>query len=142
MKNSFIRFLLVGVINTIVGLTTMYVLLNGFHLSYWISTLIGNIVGAGVSYVLNRNFTFKSENAVASSLIRFVLVIGICYFVSYSLGLKVALWFLDKVTWLPKEFAKEVAVLAGTGIYTILNYLGQKLFVFKGEDKRDFLKNI
>ncbi|MFC4799967.1 GtrA family protein [Neobacillus sp. GCM10023253] len=135
MKYSFIRFLIVGVINTIVGLTTMYVLLNGLRLSYWWSTLLGNIVGAGVSFILNRNFTFKNEAAIGGTFVRFVFVIGICYFVSYSLGLKLAIWFLEKLSLFPKEFAKDLAVLIGTGIYTIMNYLGQKHFVFKGAEK-------
>ncbi|WP_423799527.1 GtrA family protein [Neobacillus sp. SAB-20_R2A] len=140
MKYSFIRFLIVGVINTIVGLTTMYVLLNGFRFSYWWSTLLGNIVGAGVSFILNRNFTFKNDSAIGGSLVRFVMVIGICYFVSYSLGLKLAIWLLEKLPVVPKEFAKDLAVLLGTGIYTILNYLGQKHFVFKEAEKRRILK--
>ncbi|MCH6267617.1 GtrA family protein [Neobacillus citreus] len=135
MKYSFIRFLIVGVINTIVGLTTMYVLLNGLRLSYWWATLLGNIVGAGVSFILNRNFTFKNDAAIGGSLVRFVIVIGICYFVSYSLGLKLAIWFLEKLSLFPKEFAKDLAVLIGTGIYAIMNYLGQKHFVFKSAEK-------
>ncbi|MBU8914596.1 GtrA family protein [Bacillus sp. FJAT-29953] len=141
MKYSFIRFLIVGVINTIVGLTTMYVLLNGFRLSYWWSTLFGNIVGAGGSFILNRNFTFKNEAAIGGSLVRFAIVIGICYFVSYSLGLKLAIWLLEKLPWFSMGVAKELAVLLGTGIYTIMNYLGQKHFVFKDAEKRRIIKN-
>lgn len=142
MKYSFIRFLIVGVINTIVGLTTMYVLLNGLRLSYWWSTLLGNIFGAGVSFILNRNFTFKNDAAIGGSIVRFVIVIGVCYFVSYSLGLKLANWFLEKLSLFPKEFAKDLAILLGTGIYTIMNYLGQKHFVFKGIEKRKTDPNV
>src|SRR5947209_2726841 len=83
--HSFIRFLLVGVINTVVGLSAMYLFLHGFSLSYWASTFIGNIIGACVSYFLNRTFTFKSSTAVGKSMVRFTLVILACYVISYYL---------------------------------------------------------
>ncbi len=130
MNNSFFRFLLVGIVNTIVGLSSMYILLHAFSLSYWASTFIGNIIGACVSYILNRKFTFKSNAAVGKSMIQFAAVILACYFISYFLGEKLALYLFSQVPFLEKKYAADGAVLFGTGIYTITNYLGQKLFVF------------
>lgn len=34
---TFIRFVLVGIVNVIVGATVMFVAYNVFHLSYWVS---------------------------------------------------------------------------------------------------------
>lgn len=130
MQNSFLKFLIVGVINTCVGLSVMYLFLH-FTKSYWVSTFTGNTIGAGVSYFLNRKFTFNSTNAVLGSVFRFVLVIGFCYFISYSVGLRVSSWLLESVLDLHSSYTKELAVLSGTGLYTILNYLGQRWFVFK-----------
>ncbi|NHM32613.1 GtrA family protein [Neobacillus terrae] len=130
MQNSFFRFLIVGVINTCVGLSVMYLILYITN-SYWVSTFTGNTIGAGVSYLLNRKFTFKSSNSVLGSLFRFMLVIGICYFISYSIGLRISSWLLESVLGLHSSYIKELAVLSGTGLYTILNYLGQRWFVFK-----------
>jgi putative flippase GtrA len=130
MNNSFFRFLLVGIVNTIVGLSSMYILLHGFSLSYWASTFIGNIIGACVSYFLNRRFTFKSSAAVGKSMIQFAAVILVCYFISYYLGEKLALYCFSLLPFLGKKYAADAAVLFGTGFYTITNYLGQKLFVF------------
>ncbi|MCQ6279879.1 GtrA family protein [Bacillus sp. EB600] len=131
MNHSFIRFLLVGVINTIVGLSAMYLFLHGFSLSYWASTFIGNIIGACVSYFLNRTFTFKSSAAVGKSMLRFSIVILACYFISYYLGEKIALYLFSQLSFLREKYAQDAAVLFGTGIYTISNYLGQRLFVFQ-----------
>jgi putative flippase GtrA len=131
MKHSFIRFLLVGVINTIVGLSSMYLFLHAFHFSYWASTFFGNIIGACVSYILNRSFTFKSNAAVGKSMLRFALVILTCYFVSYFLGEKIALYLFSQLSFLGTKYAQDAAVLFGTGIYTITNYFGQRLFVFQ-----------
>jgi putative flippase GtrA len=131
MNHSFFRFLLVGVINTIVGLSAMYLFLHGFSLSYWVSTFLGNIIGACVSYFLNRSFTFQSSAAVGKSMIRFILVILVCYFISYFLGEKIALYLFSHLSFLGSKYAQDAAVLFGTGIYTITNYLGQRIFVFQ-----------
>ncbi|MDP4103968.1 MAG: GtrA family protein [Bacillota bacterium] len=48
MNHSFVRFLLVGVVNTIVGLSSMYLFLHGFSFSYWVSTFLGYVIGACV----------------------------------------------------------------------------------------------
>ncbi|MBB2481272.1 GtrA family protein [Bacillus sp. APMAM] len=133
MKHSFFRFLLVGIINTIIGLSFMYLFLHLFHFSYWLSTFIGNTIGCCVSYFLNKSFTFKSNKSFGSSIIRFILVILICYVFSYYVGEKLALLLFAQLNFLPSIYGKDAAVLFGTGIYTICNYIGQKYFVFRSE---------
>ena len=134
MRYSFIRFLMVGVLNTIVGLSIMYALLHLVGLSYWMSTFIGNTIGAAVSYFLNKLFTFRSKNAHLSSIVRFIFVIGICYFLSYFIGIRVVTWGLSLLQINSKSAIQDLGILAGTGLYTILNYFGQKVFVFKGNE--------
>ncbi|GIN40504.1 MULTISPECIES: GtrA family protein [Heyndrickxia] len=129
--NSFIRFLLVGMINTLIGLFIMFTLLNGFHQPYWLSTFIGNGTGACVSYFLNRVFTFQSRVELNKSVILFIVTILVCYYLSYSLSHLIVynlLSTLIKGFYLSDE---EQAILIGTGFYTIMNYLGQKYIVFK-----------
>ncbi|WP_223701221.1 GtrA family protein [Sutcliffiella deserti] len=136
LNNSFIRFLLVGIINTVVGLSSMYLLLNVFHLNYWISTFVGNSIGAIVSYLLNRSFTFKSSAGHFTSFPRFIFVILICYFLSYRAGLFLTHATLTGLGYGGNQHLEEnIAILIGTGLYTILNYLGQKYFVFHSNNK-------
>jgi putative flippase GtrA len=121
---------MVGLINTMVGLSVMYLLLHGFGLSYWISTFLGNSVGACISFFLNRRFTFKSDVSVLTGLFRFITVILISYFISYSLGESLVQSLLNNnVTFISKG-KTDLAVLISTFLYTLLNYLSQKLFVF------------
>lgn len=130
MKNSFVRFIIVGIANTIVGLSVMYLLLHAAHLSYWISTFLGNSVGAIVSFFLNKSFTFKSEGSVAKSAIRFIAVILCCYFISYDLARNIVVSVLKDNQFFHTSIKTDLSVLVGTGLYTVLNYLGQKWFVF------------
>lgn len=136
MKYSFVRFIIVGIVNTIVGLSCMYLFLHAVGLSYWIATFLGNSLGACVSYFLNRNFTFRSQNSVTKSAIRFVLVILCCYFISYDLGKNVVAWVLKSNAIFNEKLTTDLAVLVGTGLYTVLNYFGQKLFVFPNKKNK------
>jgi putative flippase GtrA len=136
MKYPFVRFIIVGIVNTIVGLSCMYLFLHAVGLSYWIATFLGNSLGACVSYFLNRNFTFRSQNSVTKSAIRFVLVILCCYFISYDLGKNVVAWVLKSNAIFNEKLITDLAVLVGTGLYTVLNYFGQKLFVFPNKKNK------
>lgn len=136
MKHTFIRFLMIGILNTLVGLSVMYFLLHIFQYSYWVSTFVGNCIGAIVSYFLNRKFTFKSNNTHIRSMIRFALVIGCCYFLAYYLGMRIIKDVLYFVDFHSQKLTNDLAVLTGTGLYTILNFLGQKHLVFNPIYKR------
>ncbi|MRH42128.1 GtrA family protein [Aquibacillus halophilus] len=131
MKNisPFSRFVLVGLVNTAVSLTLMYFLFFS-GLSYWISTFIGNLVGACVSYLLNKTFTFRSEKSVLQTIFRFFLVVILCYLFAYYIGKQSSIWLLQNLLLLPSFYSGYLAIFFGTTIYTILNYFGQKNFVF------------
>ncbi|WP_342352001.1 GtrA family protein [Neobacillus soli] len=125
---------MVGIVNTVVGLSCMYLLLHGLGQSYWIATFVGNAIGACVSYILNRNFTFKSQSSVSKSAVRFVVVILCCYFISYDIGRSLVEWMLKNNNYFNAFVKTDFSILVGTCLYTILNYLGQKLFVFSKND--------
>lgn len=128
--NYFFRFILVGVINTCIGLGVIFILMNGFQLNYWVSTFTGNAAGAVVSFILNRNFTFKSKASLGKGGLRFVAVILICYFFSYSFSDQITKWALHDFD-LPIYLSlKDVSVILGSIFYTVSNFFGQKYFVF------------
>lgn len=124
------RFLLVGLVNTVIGLSAMYGLLHLAGFSYWWATFGGNSIGAAVSYFLNRSFTFRSNHPVSSTGTRFVLVILICYVIAYPVGKGMAVQIIEAIQIVPANLTEDLAVLFGTGLYTILNYVGQKKVVF------------
>ncbi|MDR7235813.1 GtrA family protein [Neobacillus drentensis] len=134
MKYSFVRFIMVGVVNTVVGLSVMYLLLHALGQSYWIATFLGNSIGACVSFLLNRNFTFKSKDSVSKSAVRFIVVILGCYFISYEIGRSFVDWILKNYEFFSPVVKTDISVLIGTCLYTLLNYFGQKLFVFSKKD--------
>jgi len=130
MKYTFLRFLLVGMINTIIGLSVMFLCLKGFHCSYWFSTFSGNVTGLLVSFFLNRRFTFQSQIGTGTGILKFFLMAGVSYLFSFYVGLE----FSERVArGFPvfRNYTREMGILTGSGLYSGLNFWGQKYFVFQ-----------
>ena len=81
--------------------------------------------GAVVGFIINKCWTFERRGFVKEEVGKYLLLYSI------SAGVNAAvhqmLWF-----WIGKE---EIAFLGATGVSTVLNFVGQKFFVFwrKGE---------
>lgn len=57
------KFLLVGVINTLVGTGIMFGLYNLANCSYWVSSAANYVLTSILSFFLNKHFTFQSRSA-------------------------------------------------------------------------------
>lgn len=134
MKNKLIkllsieqlRFVIVGVLNTIIGTTTMFVAYY-LGLGYWISTALNYIVGSVFSYFANKYFTFHSNTKDRKELFRFVVNIVVCYFIAYGVAKPIIIRVLGS----GNGFIDYVSMILGMMIFIVINYLGQKFFVFK-----------
>ncbi|UVI28903.1 GtrA family protein [Paenibacillus spongiae] len=137
LEHSFVRFVIVGVVNTLIGLSVIFACLNLAGLGYWPSTIIGNAVGAVNSYVMNKRFTFQSKASVSSTLWRFMLVTVICYVAAYWISAQAARWLIAPVFPQASEAAlNNAAALIGSGLYTVMNYAGQKKMTFGKKKER------
>ncbi len=125
---QFLKFLLVGVANTLVGSVVMFGLYNLAGCSYWISSAMNYIVGGVVSYFLNKHFTFKVTGTSATQVFRFALNIAVCYLVAYKLAKELIYVLLAGASVTMQD---NVSMLVGMALYTGLNYLGQRFFAFK-----------
>jgi putative flippase GtrA len=134
IKNEILIFLIIGLINTLVGLSSTYLFFDLIQLNYWLSTFIGNLIGMVVSYILNKKFTFKNEESVKSSLLKFFLVVFLCYYVSYWIGLRLSNMVVILLS-IFKPHTGELSILFGAGLYTISNFIGQKYIVFKPKQR-------
>lgn len=130
-KTTF-KFLLVGVINTLVGNGIMFLLYNLCGVGYGISTAANYIVGSIVSYFLNKYFTFKQTKKSLKEVIKFIINIVVCYAVAYGVARLLAYLVFANLSLNLKD---NLAMLTGSGIFIILNYFGQRFFAFKNNEK-------
>lgn len=131
MKNklldaSILKFLLVGVGNTLLSAVIMF-LLEG--LGYWPSTAIAYVAGAVMSFFLNRSFTFHSEVEMGKSAVRFALNVAVCYVLAYSIAQPLGGMLLGALG-VEEIWLERLTKVGGMGIYTVLNYFGQRFFAF------------
>lgn len=133
MKNKFLdasipKFLLVGVGNTLLSAVLMF-LLEG--LGYWPSTAIAYVAGAVMSFFLNRKFTFQSQETMGRSAVKFALNVAVCYVLAYSIAQPLGRLVLGAMG-LAGVWLERLTKIGGMGLYTVLNYFGQRFFAFKG----------
>lgn len=128
MDRVWIRFVIVGIINTLVGIAIMFSLYNLASCSYWVSSAANYILTSILSFFLNKYFTFKYKGDVMGSALRFTINIAVCYLLAYGFAKPVALYLLEGNSVGVQE---NVAMLIGMSLFTVFNYLGQKLFAFK-----------
>ena len=120
---SFLTFLVVGVVNTLFGTAIMLVLYNVFGCSYWVSSFCDYFFG-------NKHFTFHYQGTDWRSIVKFTLNIIVCYVIAYSLALPLTRYALESMH-LSKVIVENIAMLVGTGLFMLINYLWQKFFAFK-----------
>lgn len=135
MKNklldaSVIKFLLVGALNTLVGTGVMFLLYNLAGCPYWPSVCANYLCGGILSYFLNKYFTFRNRERSLAQVGRFIVTVAACMLIAYGLAKPAVRWALSGAG---EKVQENVAMLVGMGLYTILNYFGQRFFAFKTE---------
>lgn len=141
-EGTFVRFLMVGVLNTAVGFGVMFALYNlaGLHawgdLGYWLSSAANYIVGSVVSYFLNKHFTFRNAERGWKVVARFVLSIAVCWVLAYGIAKPAVAVILSGMP-LSQQMQGNLTMLVGAGLFVVLNYAGQRFFAFRntGESK-------
>ncbi len=133
---TFFRFILVGIVNTLVGYGVMFGLYNlaGLHTwgdaGYWISSAANYIVGSVVSFFLNKHFTFRNQEKGAGVVLRFVINISVCWLLAYGLAKPAVSWALGGMG-LGGQLLGNLTMLFGSGFFVLLNYFGQRFFAFR-----------
>ena len=125
-----IKFILVGIINTLVGTSVMFLLYNLAGVNYWISSASNYIVGSIVSYLLNKYFTFNNKEKSLKQVVKFVVNISLCYLLAYGIAKPTVEFILSPLTLRVKE---NLAMLVGMGLFVAFNYICQRFFVFKND---------
>ena len=132
LNNTLTRFVLVGIVNTLFGMTVMFVLYNLFGVSYWWASAANYFFGSILSFILNKRFTFHHKGHFLGSAVKFVFSIVVCYLIAYGVAKPLMASMLSGSS---VSLQENAAMLVGAILFTALNYLGQKFFAFKEIDK-------
>ena len=125
---TFLKFLIVGVINTLVGTAVMFGCYNLLHFGYWVSSAANYVVGSIVSYFLNKYFTFQVKERSIRFVVRFIINITICYLLAYGIAKPLVARILSSM---PANIQENGAMLVGMCLFVAMNYIGQRFFAFR-----------
>ncbi|MDO4170225.1 MAG: GtrA family protein [Lachnospiraceae bacterium] len=125
---TLLKFIIVGVINTIVGTAIMFTAYNVLHFNYWVSSALNYILASILSYFLNKYITFQNKNKSIKIVLKFILNITICYLLAYGIAKPLVGWLLADAG---QAVQDNGAMLAGMCFFVGFNYLGQRFFAFK-----------
>lgn len=118
-KESF-KYLVSGLSAVATDYLVYLILLN--FLSHSLAKAISFISGMFVAFVLNKYWTFSSKNKVHKDIFKFVILYT-CSLTANVLSNKLVLIMFPLVI--------TVAFVVATGVSVIMNYVGQKYWVFK-----------
>ena len=134
-----LRFILVGLFNTLMGAVTMFGFYNLLRMGYWGSSALSYFLCSVISFFLNRNYTFGDKGGYGPAALKFAANIVICYALAYLAAKPLTLYILEALAKdlpaIAPALAEQFAMLVGMVFFTGLNYLGQRFFVFP--DKRE-----
>jgi len=131
---KFLKFLLVGVFNTLLGTTLMLLFYNFAGFGYWGSSTFAFSLASIFSYFANKRFTFSYAGKGIGSFLRFSVVIAVSYFIGFFISKNVVLIVTENFFQaLSIKYAEQIALLFGSGLFTLANYFGQRYFVFKNK---------
>ncbi|KVD19228.1 hypothetical protein WI81_06905 [Burkholderia ubonensis] len=126
IKREALIFLIVGTLT--VGIDFLsYTLLLRVGVPYAFAKATGFVVGTVFAYLANRRWTFGHRQHAPGSVLRFATLYMLTLVANVLVNHFVLLIAVER------SWAVRLAFLAATGVSTVLNFLGMRFFVFRGQ---------
>jgi putative flippase GtrA len=121
LKKELRRFLIAGLTAVGTDFITYYIILNFLHRDIDIAKTLSFILGTVVAFVVNKYWTFERYEKSYKQIFQFTILYSTTLFVNVMANRLIL------------DFAELffLAFLIATGASTILNFAGQKWWVFK-----------
>jgi putative flippase GtrA len=117
-----LKFCAVGVLNTLITNLSFAFLFYVVRINDKVSNVISYIVGLTNSFIFNKLWTFKSKKNFILEIIPFIIVFVIAYLAQFGFY-----YFLAHIL----KINEMIAFFAGNVVYTLVGFIGNKLFTFK-----------
>ncbi len=130
----FIKYCVVGVMNTLITLGSIFICKSLLGVDPYVSNAIGYALGLLNSFLWNKNWVFRSKGKYTPEAIKFLLGFALCYAVQFS-----AVWIITNssfgsITYDIGFFVISgygIATLVGNVLYTVCNFIYNRVFTFR-----------
>jgi putative flippase GtrA len=120
-----VRFVLVGMVNTLVGLALIYAAKWFMGAGDVTANAFGYGTGLLVSFTLNRTWTFAHSGPAGRAFVKFLAVQGVAYGMNLVCVMSLIAYGVDSY----------VAQAFGVPPYTIVSYFGSRYLAFASDTK-------
>lgn len=124
-----LKFNVVGIVNTGVDFLVYTLLTEVLHVVYLPAKTVSYVCGVVNSYVLNSNWTFKKETKRSKREMVLFLLVNLV-----SLGASLLIMYICRSMFLIES--DFLCNLIATPISMVVNFTGNKLFVFRQQDAK------
>lgn len=135
---QFVRFALVGVLNTLVTLFVIFFCKSMLGVNDYVSNALGYLAGVLNSFVWNRQWVFHSAGNLKQEMALFFVGFALCYCVQFAI-----VWSINQSWFGDMEYDLGFFVISGYGIatlvgmaaYTVCNFIYNRTVAFKKANK-------
>lgn len=131
---QFLRYVIVGVMNTLTTLVVILLCKSILGINLWVANALGYIAGVINSFLWNKMWVFNSHSGIKGEAVRFLIGFGLCYGIQFAVTWCVTYAIGSWEHTLPWGFVISgygIATLIGMVIYTISNYIYNRIITFK-----------
>ena len=132
---QFVKYCIVGVLNTLVTLGVIYICKSFLGWNLYLSNVLGYVAEVVNSFLCNKSWVFKSDGSYMREAVRFLAGFLVCYLLQ--------LWVVWAITAKSiighNNFAVlgivisgyGIATLVGNVVYTLANFVYNRMVTFR-----------
>jgi len=124
ISREFLKFAIVGIINTLIHLFLLYILVEYFSIYYILASFIAFVFAVTNSFIMNTVWTFKEKIRIKPGFryCKFFVISAIAALVNLSLLYIITeffgIWYI-------------LSQIIATGFSLIVNFIGNKFWTYK-----------
>ncbi|WP_019635698.1 GtrA family protein [Paenibacillus fonticola] len=126
MGTQSIRFIFVGVLNTIVGFAFYALFIHLLNNNYLLALIFSHIIGVTHSFLWNNRWTFQQKGYNLDSAVKFFAV----YVATFAVNLFLLFLLVDTME-MNNLIAQAIALL----LTTVISFFGHKYWSFRTKRK-------
>jgi putative flippase GtrA len=132
LRRELRSFIIIGIAATLIDFT-LYSIFQHF-IVYSIAKTCSFLCGTTFTYLLNKFFTFKQTKHSNKEVLKFATLYSLSLIANVSVNsavIHILKTYFSSFAFLTHPVVIIVAFVSATGVSTIINFTGQKLWVFK-----------
>lgn len=121
-----IRYLVVGVMTTVISVIAYWLFARWVHISYMMSTVLSWIVSVLFAFIMNKCFVFQRKSWNFLQVVKESVDFVLCRIMTLFIEMVMMWFFVDLIV-----FDDMISKIIVQVVVIVLNYIFSKLFVFR-----------